>query len=203
MKETQAILFDADGVVQRTPRIRNDLIWELVGKHRSLDELSDEIFHVVVPCARGEDDFGVRITEILHTWGSDATAKDFFELWVMVEPDHEVIEFISLLRRQYRVCLATNQEPYKAKHMAQSLGYDHLFDQSFYSCELGVAKPSEDFFGLILQELKLQPREILFIDDSESNVNAARNVGLNAEVFHVDQGLGKLTDLLMRYEVKM
>lgn len=202
MQNPKAILFDADGVVQRVPDIRNELIWESVDKRGSIDQLFDQIIDAVIPCAIGEGDFRVGITDILNRWGSHAAPDDFLKIWCMTEPDREIMALISSLRQKYRVCLASNQEQYKAKYMAGALGYDKVFEKSFYSCELGTAKPGNEFFKAIVRELELLPQEILFIDDHEDNVNAAIQVGICAEVFHVDQGFSTLTDLLKRYEVE-
>lgn len=198
MQKLKAILFDADGVVQRVPAIRDELIWELVDKRRTIDELFEDISH-----AGGEDDFLVKVAGILDRWGSKSSTADFLELWFMIEPDHQIMSLVTQLAQQYQICLATNQEPNRAKHMAKVLGYDHVFDQSFYSCELGVTKPSAAFFNIILQELSLQAREVLFIDDHDENVNAAIQVGLHAEIFHVDEGAKTLTKLLKKYDINV
>ena len=63
--------------------------------------------------------------------------------------------------------------------MSGQLGYRGLFDQEFYSCRMGVAKPATAFFLLIVDELGLSPTNVLFLDDHEANVHSAHEAGLN------------------------
>ncbi len=51
------------------------------------------------------------------------------------------------------------------------------FDQVFASCELGVAKPSAEFFSRIQEHLKVAVEGLCLIDDSERNVAAAKIAG--------------------------
>ena len=55
-----------------------------------------------------------------------------------------------------------------------------FFDQVFLSCELGMEKPEKAVFDKVVQELQVEPSEVLFLDDSEANCEAARQCGLKA-----------------------
>jgi putative hydrolase of the HAD superfamily len=52
-----------------------------------------------------------------------------------------------------------------------------------YSCEIGVAKPDHRAYETVAARLGVPLVDCLFIDDSEVNVMAAREVGMRAEVF--------------------
>ncbi|MCO6006503.1 HAD family phosphatase [Actinoallomurus purpureus] len=58
------------------------------------------------------------------------------------------------------------------------------FDALTYSCAIGVAKPDHRAFEIAAEHLGVAPADCLFIDDTEVNVLAAREVGMRAEVFH-------------------
>jgi len=66
---------------------------------------------------------------------------------------------------------------------AVTTNYDTLFERSFYSYELGCMKPDVLYFQRILASLPVAPGQILFIDDLEPNVIAARSVGIQAAQF--------------------
>lgn len=51
------------------------------------------------------------------------------------------------------------------------------------SCHLGVRKPDPGFFAGLVRVLDRPPGEVLFIDDREQNVEAARGCGLRAHLF--------------------
>jgi HAD superfamily hydrolase (TIGR01509 family) len=83
--------------------------------------------------------------------------------------------------------------------MTNSLGYRTLFDQLLYSCELGFSKPSVEYFSSALAKIAMDPSEVLFIYDHEANVSAARSGGLDGEVFHLSEGVGRIQEILKGY----
>ncbi len=59
--------------------------------------------------------------------------------------------------------------------------FDHIYN-SYY---LGKGKRDPTLFSDVVNDLKLQPGEVLFIDDNEKNVQRARKMGLQA-ILYVD-----------------
>ena len=57
------------------------------------------------------------------------------------------------------------------------------FTARTYSCRIGVAKPDPRAYRICAEQLGVGPRDVLFFDDRESNVVAARETGMTAEVF--------------------
>lgn len=65
---------------------------------------------------------------------------------------------------------------------------DHFFrefDQIYNSYYLGKGKRDPSLFVDIIKDLKLQPAEVIFIDDNEKNVQTAREMGLRA-ILYID-----------------
>ena len=56
------------------------------------------------------------------------------------------------------------------------------FDQRIFSCDLRVAKPSQEIFRHCLQRLDVDPPQALFLDDRPENVRAAEALGLHGIV---------------------
>lgn len=54
------------------------------------------------------------------------------------------------------------------------------FDRTFLSFRLGMVKPDAEIFERVVVDLDVSPDRILFLDDNELNVTAARRVGLCA-----------------------
>ncbi|MFG2002340.1 HAD family hydrolase [Spirillospora sp. NPDC048911] len=72
-----------------------------------------------------------------------------------------------------------------------------LFDAVVISCEVGLRKPDEAIFQYAVDLLRLTPADCVFIDDIESNVTAAENLGMRgilhtapAETIAALRGLG-------------
>ncbi len=88
--------------------------------------------------------------------------------------------------------------------MEDKLAYSTRFDRTFYSYELGLAKPDVRYFNAIVAQLGLAPEQVIFIDDGERNVAAAREAGLHAEQFVLvrdGESVATVIKLLERYAV--
>ena len=59
-----------------------------------------------------------------------------------------------------------------------------LFDRRFLSFELGMVKPDLEIFDRVVVDLDVRPNRVLFLDDNELNVTAARQAGLAATEVH-------------------
>ncbi|MBE2997532.1 HAD family phosphatase [Nocardiopsis sp. HNM0947] len=66
-----------------------------------------------------------------------------------------------------------------------------LFPVLGLSCRIGRAKPEAQAFDWCLQGLGVEPGRVLFVDDSERNVAAARELGLGGHHFTSAEGLRK------------
>jgi HAD superfamily hydrolase (TIGR01509 family) len=69
------------------------------------------------------------------------------------------------------------------EHCESEFDYHKLFHSRMYSFEVGVCKPEKRSFELILEELKVKPEDCLFIDDSLTNVTAAKELGITVIQF--------------------
>jgi HAD superfamily hydrolase (TIGR01509 family) len=122
-----------------------------------------------------------------------------FATWHRIEIVPGVLSMLKGLRNEgYKVCLATNQQANRMRYMRRELGLDDHFDHTFYSCEVGAAKPSADYFDSIMGQLKVAPREVLFIDDSVDNIASAAQCGIHTEHFCVDGRMDPVMDRPMR-----
>ena len=73
-----------------------------------------------------------------------------------------------------------------------------VFDKSVLSFEIGSMKPEPQIYEVAESMCKVEPSKILFIDDREENVLAARSRGWNAEVC---MGGAEAIAVLEQYEV--
>lgn len=88
---------------------------------------------------------------------------------------------LSLLRSAgIRVYLATNQEHLRAAYLMEKLGLAEHVDGIFYSARLGAKKPDVEFFANVQAAVGLCGEELLLIDDSRQNVEAALRAGWQA-----------------------
>ncbi len=193
----EAILFDADGVIQRRPPGWKDMLGERLGFRGSPNDFLADVYDVETPILDGQADFTEALSTLLSRWNCRATLEEALQVWTMLDVDAAITDTIKTLRQRGIAChLASNQEWYKARYMSEVLGYRHLFDKEFYSCQLGIKKPDGAYFRAIISDLDVSPDRVLFIDDRQANVDSARDMGLHAVTFHLDTGRDELHRLL-------
>lgn len=58
--------------------------------------------------------------------------------------------------------------------------------RAFTSYDLGLLKPDPLIYKVVLQKLGAKPQEVIFIDDKQKNVEAAKSLGILGIVFNRD-----------------
>jgi HAD superfamily hydrolase (TIGR01509 family) len=110
-------------------------------------------------------------------------------------------EIIDSLAGRFRIALLSNTSAaHWACCQATSATLLAKLGPRFLSFELAMAKPDPLIFEHVTSTLGLQPRECLFIDDTEANVTAASRAGLHAVRF---VNSGQLRDELVRNGLPM
>jgi len=98
------------------------------------------------------------------------------------------IALVRALRPAYRCSVLSNADVSLRGRLEGELALHHLFDDIVVSAEVGVAKPATRIFQLAAERLGLPPAACVFVDDWDKNVEAAREVGMQAVLHRVDQG---------------
>jgi glucose-1-phosphatase len=68
----------------------------------------------------------------------------------------------------------------------------------FLSYEIGTAKPSPEIYRHVITSLRLEPEEILFIDDLKENIDGARSAGIQGVIF---SGVAQLERELVQWNI--
>ncbi|WP_030485185.1 HAD-IA family hydrolase [Nocardioides aequoreus] len=194
MASVRAVLWDADGVLQRGPSDWHDAFGEALGD-RAVD-VGRELFGGLDLDAalRGDYDMREHVVATLARHDLAEVQEQVLSVWRRIEPLPESRELVAELA--VPSYLATNQDTLRAACMRELMGYDELLDGAYYSCDLGVAKPDQRFWALIAEALGLAPAELVFVDDLLDNVVAARDLGLCAVHWHHDDSVPALRDAL-------
>lgn len=125
--------------------------------------------------------------EIRRISGRDLDDKDIDAAWNAMLHDlpRERITLLEMAREHYRTFLLSNTNaihyPTYTRYMKDTYGYSSLsklFERDYLSHEVGMRKPDPGIFNFVLEENNLNPRETLFIDDTERHVEGARKTGI-------------------------
>lgn len=120
---------------------------------------------------------------VVADWGLAVTPGDYlaqFRSWA-AGPAPGAVALVRSVRRQRPVGCLSNTN---VVHWAGAGGGPLVgeFDHVFLSFELGRCKPDPLVFGDVLARLSVDPDRVLFLDDNERNVVAARAAGMRSEV---------------------
>lgn len=80
------------------------------------------------------------------------------------------------------VFVLSNISHYFADH-AHEIDILNYSDGNVFSARIGITKPDHRIFDYMCKKFGLNPKETIFVDDSEKNIRAAREFGLNGYLF--------------------
>ncbi|MFH1587944.1 MAG: HAD-IA family hydrolase [Candidatus Diapherotrites archaeon] len=106
---------------------------------------------------------------------------DYYTQQLRVKPGMD--ELIKKLKRKYIVAVMSNQNAIAHKAFSQSFGLGSVFDREIISGELGAKKPSAEYFKKVCGILKVNPKELIFFDDQQENIDGAKKTGIKAFLF--------------------
>lgn len=124
---------------------------------------------------------------------------EFFKyLWQdVLFPKEPEIAFLKKLMQAYPVWLLSNTNDFHYDLMVQNFDILQLVQGGVYSFIEGFMKPAPEIYLAALAKTAFKPGEIVFIDDLEVNVQAARDLGFQAiHYLDYEQMLSELHDLI-------
>lgn len=95
----------------------------------------------------------------------------------------ERLTFIEDLRKNYRVCLLSNTNPFimdwarSSRFTHEGRRLDDFFDHLFLSYQMKCVKPHRLIFQNMVHVLGSDPANILFVDDGPANIRTAEEMG--------------------------
>ena len=192
------MLLDADGVVQSVRGGWWPTLARLAGDRAV--ELTTLIDRLEVPMLVGGDFPAVLRAAMAERFPDLGFDEAYAALWLSAEVSPATVALVRVLRAGgHGVHLGTNQHARRASYMKRELGYGDLFDSCFYSCDLGLAKPDVAFFETVARELGVSPADVLFVDDSATNVRGAQAAGMAAVRWQIEDGPEEIRSLLLAH----
>jgi len=114
-------------------------------------------------------------------------SREEFRAFVFAQsqPKPESIEIVAQLANSKRYFLATINNEILELNVYRLEHFDlrNHFSVFFSSCFLGLRKPDEAIYRLVLQVTQQAPANCVFIDDREVNLECPRELGINTIMF--------------------
>jgi putative hydrolase of the HAD superfamily len=179
----RAVVFDIGGVLEITPDLGVDRLWEarLGLAAGEMDERMGDVWT--------GGSLGTLTLEEVHQAIRDRLGLDeqqlaayMTDLWreYLGTANTELIEYARRLRPRYRTGILSNSFVGARERERAAYGFEDLVDEIVYSHEVGMAKPDPRIYGLVCTRLKVQPQEMIFLDDADQAVAGAREAGMHA-----------------------
>lgn len=118
--------------------------------------------------------------------------EEFDNAWnaMLLDLPKQKADFIQQLREKHHlnIFLLSNTNEIHLMKIKKQHGqlFQTCFHKEYYSNEVGNNKPNPEIFLQVLNENDLLAEETLFLDDTLQHVEAARNLGLHAELITKD-----------------
>ena len=120
-----------------------------------------------------------------------ASYAEIISAWnaLLLDLPQSRVNLLKRIRKKYDVFLLSNTNSIHINEFRKQIGetkyleFYNLFKKVYYSYEIGFRKPNKEAFQIILNENTINPREVLFVDDSPQHINGARLLGI--QTYHL------------------
>ncbi len=123
---------------------------------------------------------------VAHLTLSDQSIDSAWNAMLLDLPK-ERIQLLQSINNDYRIFLLSNTNEIHVKKFTDYINktfspnlFQELFEQYYYSNEIGMRKPNVETFQHVLLSNNLKAKETLFIDDSVQHIEGAKNAGLQS-----------------------
>ena len=111
----------------------------------------------------------------------------------------ELIEYARQLRPRYRTGILSNSFVGAGEREQAAYGFADLVDEVVYSHECGMSKPDPRIYALTCERLRVEPAQMVFLDNHIPYVEGARQAGIHALLYRDNsQAIREIEDLLDR-----
>jgi putative hydrolase of the HAD superfamily len=94
------------------------------------------------------------------------------------------VQWAELLHHEgFPLTLLSNMPLELSRHVTKSFPSLSIFEHLIYSCDYRSIKPELALYRNCLELLKVDPQDILYLDDRAENVEAATRLGINSVLF--------------------
>ncbi len=187
----KAIIFDWGGVL--APADTEIAAMKLSKQYScDFDLLKQKINAYEKECSDGED-YSLFLKKIQQEFR--IPSAELIKALVEIPPG-EGLNIARQLSKRLKKCILSNQMQFKADYI--KMNYDlSFFNHVLFSSEIGVQKPSEKAFKIILDRLNELPMNCLFVDDKLENIQIAQKLGFQVilckNINILENGIKKVT----------
>ena len=147
------------------------------------------------------EDFFKEVKDMLK---ADITYDEFIPVWTEIFfPVPGMLEILKSLHETYKLYMVSNVNELHFLYVKNKFPqYFKYFSHVFLSYELHLRKPDKKIYQHIIDYIKLPPQNIIYTDDRDELVDAAKKLGIDAFVFRsLDLFKEELTKRNVKFEM--
>lgn len=99
----------------------------------------------------------------------------------------KLLDFIYDLKKIYKIGLVTDNGTENIEYWGRRIEFKKYFDVVVVSAAIGHKKPHPKIYMEACKNLKVDPQECLFIDDSDEPLQGAKQLGMDTFKFEIDE----------------
>jgi putative hydrolase of the HAD superfamily len=130
------------------------------------------------------EDFYLKVKEMLDLQLSYGSFEPIWnDIFFLSAKNRSVFGLANSLRAEYKIAILSNINILHYEYLKKNFPVFGIFDKVFLSFQMGRIKPDKEIYNLVIQDLKVSPQEIFYIDDRLELVESAKLLGIKASVF--------------------
>ena len=180
----RAIIFDFAGVIGT----EGYSLWAKEKKSQGIEATSTYFHDISNRLDRGDITREEFTQDLSKKVGTDSK-KIWGEMFKKIKINHELLNIITKLRKNYKIGLLTNYNYLWMNELFSIYKLEKYFDSKVISSLYKVIKPEKKIYQISLELLKIKPEEAIFFDDRQRNIDGGESVGIKSFLFTTNQKL--------------
>ena len=106
--------------------------------------------------------------------------KEWYEGYLL---DNDIFNLIKRLKGKYKLVAFSGNIKSRVEFLDKKYDFRKYFDIEVYSFDYHLNKPDRRFIEVMVKKTNCEPREIIYIDDTEKHTLLAKEMGINALIY--------------------
>lgn len=179
----RAIIFDWGGVFGKSgnPLLYTSFKNNPAFNNEFVNHKTKDLSHGYYTGTLSSDDYWRKYIDILGLENIQPhQARDFYLNYTL---DTKMFKLLKKISKKYTTALLSNLNVDMKNKIIKDLQLGQYFKYMIFSNDFGVLKPDPTIYKVAIKKLKLHPNSIMFIDDSQDNIESAKKIGLRTILF--------------------
>jgi putative hydrolase of the HAD superfamily len=192
MKEIKAFIFDLGNVLIFFDwKIANEKLNQIEeGLGEKTTQFLKNNHDLIYKLETGKIEETQFLNEVKKNVDSNVSLEELAKIYSEIFWENEALtRILPELKKNYTLYLLSNTNLIHRKYGWDKYSFLKNFDRLFLSYEIGFVKPDKEIYQFVISNIPFTEKEILYIDDIQEYIEAAKSLGWNAIKFSSNDDL--------------